>query len=214
MWETVVMQVQTGLLLGVWAFVVAVVGYVVALFGEWLTVKIYRYFGIKDYMEETGFERAVVGIEFETILKELIKWWIFLAFVVQAAAILQLSVLTKFFYDLYHAYTLIALAILYFSAGAIVAFYVAKKLREAGVIGGNLTVYTVQAVILYVALVTALATIGFKGVYFLNRLVELVVTAFVIAFGLAMGIAFGLGGQETAKKILDKHKNTIEKLFK
>ena len=214
MMETVVMQVQTGLLLGVWAFVVAVVGYVVALIGEWLTVKIYRYFGIKDYMEETGFERAVIGIEFETILKELVKWWIFLAFLVQSAAVLQLNVLTNFFYDVYHAYTLIALAILYFSAGAIVAFYVAKKLKEAGVIGGNLTIYTVQAVILYISLITALETIGFRGVYFLNRLVELVITAFVIAFGLAMGIAFGLGGQETAKKILEKHKTTIEKLFK
>ena len=211
---TFLAQVQSGILLGVWAFVVAVVGYVVALIFEWLTVRIYRYFGIKDYMEETGFERAVVGIEFETLLKELVKWWVFLAFLVQAADVLRLQVLTNFFYQIYNAYTLIALALVYFAAGAIVAFYVAKKLRETGVIGGNLTVYTVQAVILYVSLVTALQTIGFSGVYFLNRIVELIITAFVIAFGLGAGIAIGLGGQETAKKIIEKHKKTLEELFK
>ena len=212
--STLMMQIEEGLLAGIWAFIIALVGYVVAVIVEKLVVKGYRYFGFKDYMEKTGYERAVLGIEFETILKELAKWWVFLVFLVQAAAVLHLGTVTYFFSMLLNGFTLLAIAIIYFSAGAIVAHYVGEKLQESGVIGGNFTVVLTKAVILYISAITALQLIHFSGVQFLNRLVELLVAAFVIAFGLGVGIAFGLGGQELAKEILEKNKTKIKKLFK
>ncbi|NPA86467.1 MAG: hypothetical protein GXO00_00445 [Candidatus Diapherotrites archaeon] len=212
--EVILYKLQEGLLAGIWAFIIAVVGYIIATIVERLVVKAYRYFGIRDYMEATGYERAVLGIEFETILKELAKWWVFLVFLAQAAAVLNLMTVTYFFSTLLNAFTLLAIAIIYFSAGAILAHYVGEKLREAGVAGGNFTVLLVKAVILYISAVTALQIIGFTGVNFLNRVVELLITALVIAFGLGVGIAIGLGGQETAKEIIEKHKAKLKKLFK
>ncbi len=212
--ETLAVSLQEGIVAGVYAFVIAVVGYVVAWVVERAVVRGYRFFGIKDYMVKTGFEQAVLGIEFETILKELVKWWIFLVFLAEAASVLNLTTVVNFFYTVLWAYSQVALAIIYLSGGAIIAHYVGQKLREAGVVGGNFTVILVKAVIVYISLVTALQLIGFTGVYFLNKIIELFITALVIAFGLGVGIALGLGGQETAKKIIDKHKAQIEKLFK
>lgn len=211
---TLIAQTEAALLAALWAFVIAVVGYLVALVFEWLVKWAYRYFGIKDYMVSSGFERAVIGIEMETILRELVKWWVFLVFLVQAANFIQLYAVTYLFGSILEIYNLIALAIIYFAAGAIVAEYVGKKMEESKVVGGRFTVVTTKAIILYIALITALRLVHFTGIEFLNQLVILFVEALVIAFGLSMGIAFGLGGQDLARDILKEKKESIKKLFK
>jgi len=152
---------QGAIVAGVWALVIAAVGYVVGLVTERIVVWLYRQLGIKHYMEESGYEKAVVGVEFEVIIKELAKWWVFLVFLAQAAAVINLYVLVQFFQLLLGAYTLLAVAVLYFSAGALLAHYVGEKLREAGVFGGNATVALVKAAIIYISAVTALQLIRF-----------------------------------------------------
>ncbi len=204
---------QQALMLGGLALIITAIGYAVAIFVEGLVGRAYRYLGIKEYMEASGFERAIAGIEFELVIKELIKWWVFLVFIIQAASTLGLMEIVRFFSIIMGGYTSLTLAIIYLSGGAILAHYLYRRLEEAGVVGGRLTARVVKWVVIYISLVTAFRLVGFSGIEFLNRIVELLITAFVIAFGLGMGIAFGLGGQDTAKKLIEKYKSSLEKVL-
>ena len=212
--DVLTLRISEGILAFLWAFVVAVAGYFVALFSERLVSLIYRRLGIKEFMTKAGYERAVVGIEMEKLLREVVKWWVFLVFLVQATSILSLYTITDFFRMLLSAYMQIVVAVLYFAVGAIVAHYVGEKVKESGVVGGNLTALAVKGVILYVSLVTALQVVGFSGINFLNRIVELLVAAFVVAFGLAVGISFGLGAKDLIKEMLEEEKEKVKEKVK
>ncbi len=212
--EGTVTMLLESVLIFVWAFIIAVVGYFVATLVERVVSMLYRSFGIKEYMEKTGYEKAVLGIEFEAIVKEVVKWWVFLVFLAQAADILSLYTISGFFTAVLGAYTTAVLALFYFTVGAVLAHYIGEKIKDAGVVGGNATATAVKAVILYISLVTSLQLVGFTGINFLNRIVELLITAVVIAVGLGVGIAIGMGTKDIVKEIVEEHKEKIREFIK
>ncbi len=198
---------------GVVAFVVAVVGYLLAVITEAIVRKAFKGLYYEEWFAAHGVDRAFLGINITDLIAVLTKWWVFLGFFAQAVTYLGMPLVTNMAVALYNIYVSIALGIIYLGIGLIVATYVGIKMRENNIYGGELTVKAVQAVIVYFALVAALPRFGIQDTYLLTKAIEISLWAAAIAFGLGLGIAIGLGGQDVVRDVLKKHKKTIEEMI-
>ena len=198
---------------GVVAFVIAVVGYILAIIAEGITRKIFKGLYYEEWFAAHGVDRAFLGIHITDVIATLVKWWVFIGFFAQAITFLGMPLVTEMAVALYNIYVSIALGIIYLAIGLTVATYVGIKMRENDAYGGELTIKAVQAVIIYFALVTALPHFGIKDTYILTKAIEIALWAAAIAFGIGLGIAIGLGGQDVVRDILKKRKKHIEEII-
>jgi len=198
---------------GVVAFIIAVVGYILAIIAEGITRKVFKGLYYEEWFAAHGVDRAFFGMHITDVIATLVKWWVFLGFFAQAITFLGMPMVTEMAVTLYNIYISVALGIIYLGIGLIVATYVGIKLRENNTYGGELTVKAVQAVIVYFALVTALPHFGVKDTYILTKAIEIALWAVAIAFGIGLGIAIGLGGQDVVRDLLKKHKKHIEEMI-
>ncbi|MDN5358846.1 MAG: hypothetical protein PWP76_689 [Candidatus Diapherotrites archaeon] len=198
---------------GVVAFVIAIVGYILAVIAEAITRKVFKGLYYEEWFAAHGVDRAILGIHITDVISTLIKWWVFLGFFAQAITFLGMPLVTQMAVSLYNIYVSIALGIVYLSIGLIVATYVGIKMREAEMYGGELAIKAVQAIIIYFALVTALPYFGIKDTHILTKAIEIALWAVAIAFGVGLGIAIGLGGQDIVRDVLKKRKSHIEEIL-
>jgi hypothetical protein len=198
---------------GVSAFVLAVVGYIVAWIAELITRRLFKDLYYEEWFEAHGVNRAFLGITITDLVATIVKWWVFLGFFSQAVALFNLDFLMGMATTLYNIYISIALGIIYLAIWAIIAQYVGVKMRESAYYGGEIAVKAVQAVIMYFAVITALPYFGIRDTYIITRALEIALWAAGAGFALGIGLAFGLGAQDTVKDILKKKKERIEEIF-
>ncbi len=198
---------------GVVAFVIAIVGYILAFIAEGITRKLFKSLYYEEWFAAHGVDRAFLGIHITDLIATLVKWWVFLGFFAQAITFLGMPLVTNMAVALYNIYVSIALGIIYLGVGFIVATYVGIKMRENKTYGGEITIKAVQAIIIYFALVTALPHFGIKDTYILTKAIEIALWAGAIAFGVGLGIAIGLGGQDVVRDVLKKRKQYIEEII-
>jgi len=198
---------------GVVAFVIAIVGYILAFIAEGIMRKIFKSLYYEEWFAAHGVDRAFLGIHVTDLVATLVKWWVFLGFFAQAITYLGLPLVANMAMALYNIYVSIALGIVYMGIGSIVATYVGIKMRENHAYGGEITIKAVQAIIMYFALVTALPHFGVKDTYILTKAIEIALWAAAIAVGAGLGIAIGLGGQDVVRDILKKRKQYIEEMI-
>lgn len=198
---------------GIVAFIIAAVGYILAVIAESVTRKLFKGLYYEEWFEAHGVDRAFLGIHVTDLIATLVKWWVFLGFFAQAVGYLGMPIVTEMAVALYGLYVSIALGIIYIAIGMFIAKYVGIKMRENGTYGGEPVVKAVQAVIIYFALITALPHFGIRDTYILTKAIEIALWAVAAAFGIGMGIAIGLGGQDVVKDILKKKKKAIEEVL-
>jgi len=197
-----------------WAAVIAALGYIIGWIAELITKKILKSLYYEEWFEAHGVSRALLGIPTTDIIAGIVKWWVFLGFFAQAIGLFtSMPIIVNMAVTIYQVYVSIALGIIYLLIGALIAKYIGIKMREDGMYGGEITVKAVQAIIMYFAVITALPYFGVHQVQIITDALKIALWAGAIAFGLGLGIALGLGGQDTVKEILHKHRGQIEEIF-
>ncbi len=137
------------------------------------------------------------------ILGKLVYWFIFLIFLVPAVNALGLTTVSDLLGRVIGYLPNVFVAILVLFLGTLAATFVADIVRGASASAriGNPNVFSNiarYAIIGFVAIV-ALEQLGIA-----TSLLNILFTAIVGAAALAAGLAFGLGGQDTARKYLDR----------
>lgn len=186
------------------AVVFVVVGAIVGLVAGRLAEHIYKYLGIEEFMEKRGYEKGLIGIDLSTLLREIVRWWVFLVFFVQAATVLGFDQIERFSHFLVEIYTRLVAAVVYFIIGAFAASYISDKIRESG--AHPLVAVATRVVVLYVAAISSLSVIGFSGILLLNRVIEYIAMGLAAAIALGLGLAVGLGGQDIVKELWQERK--------
>jgi hypothetical protein len=191
------------------ALIVFLVGWVIAFFVKWVLEFVLSKIQIRDWLAKAGLEKYVEDFTWEEkldkILAEIGFWIVLVIFLMTAFDILGLSIVNSFIRDVVSyipkavAGGLILLAGFLFgelTRKAVVGVLRGLEKKSASGVG----VFIKWAIIVF-AFLAALNTWG-VAVDIINTLA----LGVVLFFALAGGLAFGLGGQETAREILESVK--------
>ncbi len=194
--------------------IVLIIGWILAIFLSKLVVKILDVIKIDTLANQLGLQNLGLKMEKKLSLSALggwlIKWFFFLGSFIAAADILGLTGVSSFLYQQvlpFAGRVVVAMAILLlgilsadFFAGLVTSAVKASGLHK----GESLGVLTKWMIVVF-SVIAALSQLDIATA-FLQDLFRAIVAMLAIAGGLA----FGLGGQGTAKKILENVENSLK----
>jgi small-conductance mechanosensitive channel len=170
-----------------------------------------------DALKRAGFEnivkRAGLNLNSGLFIGSLIKYFIVVVFLIASFDILGLNQVTAFLQQIVLGYLpQLIIAILILLVGAVVGDamhrVVVASSKTAGITSANFLGSVTRWGIWVFAILVALSQMGIAGAF-----IQTLFTGFVVAVSLALGLAFGLGGQEPAKRTIEriqeelKHRN-------
>jgi Conserved TM helix len=192
--------------------IILLVGWLIATLVSKGVTLLLRKVGFDRMSERIGLnrfeERMGVKMDSAGILGKIVFWFILLIFLVPAADALGVPAVSNVLNELvaYIPNVFVAILVLFLGAlaGTVVADLVRGTAASAKVGNPNLFANLARYAILGFAVLIALEQLQIAPTL-LNELFGALVAAVAIAFGLA----FGLGGQETARKWLNRGESTM-----
>jgi hypothetical protein len=187
------------------AILFIVIGYGIGILAKAIVVKGLQQTKIDQWMEEQNLVGAIGNKEVSGIAGSIVKWYLFFIFLKQAVEIVQLATLNDFLGFWINYMLLILGAIVLVLAGLIIGRYVRNAVESTSHSMKRITGLVLELVIVYVAVVMAIRTIGLP-----TNVLEIAfligVAGFVGSLGIAIGIAFGLALKEEARTIIKELK--------
>ena len=195
------------------AVVVLIIGWIIAAAVGKLIAKVIKTLRVDKALQGLGAEGPISQAGFKldagSFIGALIKWFLFIVFVVAAMDVLRLTQVNVFLREVVLGYlpnVIVAALILIIAAAladlakrVIAGSAKAAKVSSAGLLGG-----IAKWAIWIFALLAALYQLGVTP-----ALIQTVVTGFVAMLAIAAGLAFGLGGKEAASRYIEKLRQDI-----
>ncbi|MFH1192064.1 MAG: hypothetical protein V1655_01185 [bacterium] len=189
------------------ALIVLIIGLFIAKFFAKFITRTLKYLyldkaieslGLKEWLEKTG-----IKIDVSKIVGIIVKWFFIIVFLVAAGDILKFTQITEFLNKVLLYIPNVVIAVVILVLGVIFANFIhglvktsvhVVQLESANIIASvakwSILVFTFMAAFVQLKIAAELVSVLFKG--------------FVAMLALAGGISFGLGGQNHAKKIIEK----------
>ena len=195
------------------AFLILIIGWLVAVILEKLVDQLLRVIGIQGLSErlkiEDAFKKMNVKKDLSGLIAALFKWVILVVTFLSAADTLNLPGVTVFFARILEYAPDVVSGAAILLIGVVLANFLANIV--GGVVRGaefgfaSLIATLIKYAIIIFAFLAALAQLGVAQV-----LIQTLFTGFVAFAAIALGLAFGLGGQDSAKDWLDKLQKDID----
>ena len=174
-------------------------------------LKVEEWFGnVSDWFNKIKSDRAVRGKAWSVLVAEVVRWTVVILFLVPAAEAWGLPRVSELLnqFLLYIPNVFVAAVVAFI--GLVIANLVSDVVRHAGRgLGSNsanlLGTITRYAVVFFTVLIV-LNQLGVAA-----DLVKILFTGIVAMLAIAGGLAFGLGGQGTARRILDDLQKRLER---
>lgn len=188
--------------------VVLILGIIVAALLRQLVLEVLRALKVENLLKRYGVPEARGDLRWSNIIAEIVRWFIILIFLVPAVKV----------WGVPEATSVLSEIILY-----IPQVFVATVLTLVGLVVANLTYDVVLAsvhgvspetsrVVAAIAKWSIIIFVAFGVLIQLGvaaDLIRILFTGIVAMLAIAGGIAFGLGGQGTAKEVLDELKKKL-----
>ena len=188
------------------AFVVLVIGILIASFLGKLVKKVLDMGKIDDLVNRTGVNNQLgTSISITTVIAWVVKWFFIIATLLAVVNILNIEQVTEFLNQVLLYIPNVVVAIIILALGVIAGNFVhnvvdgtasASGMSQAAV--DAMAAISKWAIVIF-ALMAALVQLGIA-----SNLIQILFTGFVAMVALAGGLAFGLGGREKASRWLDK----------
>lgn len=196
------------------AFVLIVVGWLIGLAVAKIVAQIIRVTKAGELLKNTGFRDVFsrVGISFDPglFIGSLVKWFIFIIFLITAFDILGLTQVNDFLKTLAGYIPKIIGAVIILITSGIIAEFLKKLVigsaRVANVDFAGILGSLVKWFILVIAILTALFELGIAATF-----IQTVFTGFIVALALALGISFGVGGYPHVNDFIGNLKKQFKK---
>lgn len=195
------------------AVIVFVVGLVVASGLGSLVERLVALLKLDSVLEKVGVgeyvRRAGLQLNSARVLGQLIYWFLFIAFLLATADILEFSALSQFLRDVLTYIPNVVVAVLIVLAAVVLANFM-RSLIMASVLSARMHAakflgsLTWWAVIIF-GLSAALTQLGIAV-----AIVNTLITGLIAMLALAGGLAFGLGGKDYATDLIRKLRGQVE----
>ena len=188
------------------AIIIIAVGYIIAGVLGWLVQKGLSKTKLDEKIEESGRGDAIGHLQLSTFFGQVVRWYVFVAFLIPAASLLQLGHLSELLTSLVLWLPSLIAASIIVVFGLLAADYVADKIkhmRNKWIHAGSMVV---RILIIFFILDIALKEIGIN-VSIAENTFLILLGGVVLAAALAVGLGFGLGGmKKESEKIMHKLK--------
>ena len=187
--------------------VILLIGWIVATAISKAVTFLLRKVGFDRLSQRIGLDRmsqgAGISLDAAGILGKVVYWFIFLIFLVPAVDTLGITAVSNILSQIIAYIPNVFVAILVLLIGMFAATVAADVVRGAAG-GARLGNPNIFANIVRYAIIGFVALIALEQLGIAPALLNILFTAVVGAAALAAGLAFGLGGQDTARKYLDR----------
>ncbi|MFA5107584.1 MAG: hypothetical protein WC497_04650 [Patescibacteria group bacterium] len=189
------------------AILILVIGWYIALLVERLVVRFLQIVWIDNALKrlgiKDGFEKAGIKLNVAKAGGFLVKWFLFIVFLVSAAEVLNLRQVTQFLDGVVSYLPNVVVAVVILLLGVVFANFaqniVKKAVTAADLLSANFLSSVAKWAILIFSVLAALVQLKVA-----SNLLQTLFTGFVAMIAIAGGLAFGLGGREKAKDVLEK----------
>jgi hypothetical protein len=196
-------------------FVPKFLGFLVILLIGWIIANVLSR-AVMFVLRRIGFERlgARIGLDrleqstgmqlnTVTILGRIVYWFVFLIFLVPAVDALGLTAVSGILNELIAYIPNVFVAVLVLFLGMLAASFVADIVRGATAAAGVGNPHLFAAIARY-AIIAFAGLIALEQLQIAPALLNILFTAVIGGAALAFGLAFGLGGQDAARRLLDR----------
>lgn len=195
------------------AIVIFVVGVIVAAVLKNALIRLLEIINFEGWLRNTGIpealKRAEPGLSVSKLLAELLRWFVILIFLIPAVDQLGLGAVNALITDLLRYIPNVVVAVIIVAIGAVIARiardFVTATATGLGTQFSNVTGRVAQVAIIVFSVLAALTQLGVAP-----DLIKILFTGFVAMVALAGGLAFGLGGQDSAKTLLDSVRKSLQ----
>lgn len=189
--------------------IIILLGIIIASILKQILVEIFKTLRVEQFLKKYGVPEGKEEFTWTNILAEIVRWFVFILFLIPTADVWglpQIVVILNTFL-LYLPNVFVAAII------GVVGFAFAKLSHDVvSASAQNLsadTAKTVASVVRWaVVIFVLLAILNQLGVA--SDLIRILFTGFVAMVAIAGGIAFGLGGQGTAKDLLEEFRKKLK----
>ncbi|MDD5341973.1 MAG: hypothetical protein PHH01_00525 [Patescibacteria group bacterium] len=197
------------------AILILIIGWYIAILVEKLVVRILKIVWIDNALKKLGikdgFEKAGIKLNIAKGGGFLVKWFLFIVFIVSASEVLNLQQVTEFLDGVVSYLPNVIVAVIILLLGVVFANFaqsiVRKSVEAAGLLSANFLASVAKWAILIFSILAALVQLKVAA-----NLLETLFTGLVAMLALAGGLAFGLGGREKAKDVLEKiHRDVTDR---
>jgi len=182
------------------AIIIFLLGWVLALIVSRIFGRILKLIKFEQFLKEQKVSEALGSVVISTVLTKILYYYIIVIFLQQAFLYLNLGTIAQFITSLLAYLPALIGAVLLVVASALIGEFIKRRVIEVG--RKSTTVHflgrAAKAIIVFLGLISALETMGFKTTIIEQTFVALA-TAVFFGLALAFGIAFGLGAQNDAK---------------
>ena len=183
-------------------FVVVLIGIILGSIVKRLILELFRVLRIESYLKKYGVPEAKKDFTWANLLAEIIRWFIILVFLMTAADIWRLPQITlllnTFLLYLPNVFVAAIMAVVGFVFAKLVYDVVQASTREISPEASRAIASSARWAIIIFVLLAVLNQLGVA-----QDLIRILFTGFVAMIAIAGGIAFGLGGQDSAKSLLE-----------
>src|SRR3989344_4723386 len=189
--------------------VILLIGVILGSIVKRIVLEIFSALNIESYLKKYGIPEAKREFQWSNLLAEIARWFIIILFLIPTADVLGLpqitTLLNTFLLYLPNVFVAAILLLVGFALSRIAHDVVLASTRDFAADGSQAIASIVRWAILVFIMLAALNQLGVA-----IDLIRILFTGFVAMLALAGGIAFGLGGQETARIILDGLRKRIK----
>ena len=182
------------------AIIIFILGWVVAELARRIFGRILKLVKFEQFLKEQKVSQALGSVIISTVLTKILYYYIIVIFLQEAFLYLNLGSVAAFVTQLLAYLPALIGAVLLVVAAALIGEFIKIRIIEIG--RKSTTVHflgrAAKAIVVFLGLMSALETVGFKTSIIETTFVALA-TAVFFGLALAFGIAFGLGAQNDAK---------------
>lgn len=187
--------------------VILLVGYVVALLVSKALTFLLRKLGFDRFAARIGLnafeQRMNVHMDPAGLLGRVVFWFVFLIFLVPAVDALGLTTVSNLLGQVINYIPNVFVAILILFLGILAATFISDIVRGF-MAHSNFGSADLYANIAKYAIIVFVSLMALEQLQITPTLINILVTALVGGTALAFGLSFGLGGQETARRLLNR----------
>ncbi|NIM46621.1 MAG: hypothetical protein GTN40_00465 [Candidatus Aenigmarchaeota archaeon] len=193
MWASIWYNFVTNFPLLLWAIIWLLIGFIVGKIGGWLV----KQFLVKMKLDQYVFERDKFKMKLSDIFAALVRWILYLSFILVAATYLtfapQLANLITYAIGFLGG---VVEATIIIVIGYSLSYYIKEQVIKTKTLYGDIVGNVIFFLILYVSVALALPFVGID-----TQLINWILIVVVASLGLGMAIAIGLGLKDVVRDI-------------
>ena len=200
-----------------------VIGYGVAVVLETILKRAFDRSRIEDKLKQKGMSGALMGFSLSGIITGLVKWIVFLWFMVSAISVIENAflvfkegaaepVLTNFLVTFVNFLPALLQGIVILIVGFLVADYLAGAIRTGMKSQANIVAAAVKIIVIYFTVTIALSNPVYGiNIGIITDIFNYLVMAVSVGLGGGIAIALGLGLKDSVSRIAKKHEVSTER---